>query len=135
MDRIKKKKEETENENRRKKQKIPFMQVDKSGDILSNFFSNFMRQFRNRKGIGLKGVIKGFLSPAPVLKRAEGAKFPNIMGSTQNDTQIAKERREHWKKKLKGMPAKKHSNSQHASQSLKNGKAVNSNPRSPGLRL
>lgn len=34
-----------------KKEKARFIQVDKNGNIFSNFFSNFQRQFKNSKGL------------------------------------------------------------------------------------
>ena len=44
-------KERKENELSEKKKNTPFMQVDKSGDPISNFIDNFKRQFREAKGL------------------------------------------------------------------------------------
>lgn len=45
------KKSVKKNELSEKKKNTPFMQVDKSGDPISNFIDNFKRQFREAKGL------------------------------------------------------------------------------------
>ena len=44
-------KERKENELSEKKKNAPFMQVDKHSDPISNFITNFKRQFREAKGL------------------------------------------------------------------------------------
>lgn len=42
-----------------KKKNIPFMQVDKYSDPISNFITNFKRQFKETKGLGLGRLFGG----------------------------------------------------------------------------
>jgi hypothetical protein len=64
-----KKKEIKKNDDRKK---IPFMQVDRGGNIFTNFFSNFLRQFKNPTKIGLGRVLDKLL----VIKIEESKKKP-----------------------------------------------------------
>ena len=52
-------KERKENELTEKKKNTPFMQVDKHSDPISNFFTNFKRQFKETKGLGLGRLFGG----------------------------------------------------------------------------
>ncbi|MDM1045127.1 hypothetical protein HX004_09495 [Myroides sp. 1354] len=52
-------KERKENELSEKKKNAPFMQVDKHSDPISNFISNFKRQFKDTKGLGLGKLFGG----------------------------------------------------------------------------
>ncbi|MBO9584411.1 MAG: hypothetical protein J7574_09660 [Flavobacterium sp.] len=62
----------------------PFMQADKGGDILSNFFSNFIRQLKNRTKTGLGRLLKKLLAVKinGKTKKPEHKpeKYPDIMG-------------------------------------------------------
>ena len=51
-------KERKENELSEKKN-TPFMQVDKHSDPISNFITNFKRQFKDTKGLGLGKLFGG----------------------------------------------------------------------------
>ena len=51
-------KERKENELSEKKN-TPFMQVDKHSDPISNFITNFKRQFKDTKGLGLSKLFGG----------------------------------------------------------------------------
>lgn len=48
---------EKEIKKRDNREKRPFMQVDKSGDILSNFLSNFLKQLKNPTSTGLGKLL------------------------------------------------------------------------------
>ena len=52
-------KERKENELSEKKKNTPFMQVDKHSDPISNFITNFKRQFKDTKGLGLGRLFGG----------------------------------------------------------------------------
>ena len=52
-------KERKENELSEKKKNTPFMQIDKQSDPISNFFTNFKRQFKETKGLGLGKLFGG----------------------------------------------------------------------------
>lgn len=52
-------KERKENELSKKKKNTPFMQVDKHSDPISNFITNFKRQFKDTKGLGLVKLFGG----------------------------------------------------------------------------
>ena len=52
-------KERKENELSEKKKNAPFMQVDKQSDPISNFITNFKRQFKDTKGLGLGKLFGG----------------------------------------------------------------------------
>nr|WP_315167150.1 hypothetical protein [uncultured Flavobacterium sp.] len=43
------------------REKKPFMQVDKSGDVISNFLSNFLRQLKNPTSSGLGKLLSKLL--------------------------------------------------------------------------
>ena len=96
---------EIEKDDQKKKQKIPFMQVDKNGDIVSNFLSNFMRQFKNQEGKSLFGLLGSLLGlePKPQPEQKQPAKPYDIMGPVQDDKKLAKERRERWQELRKGL--------------------------------
>ena len=72
-------KERKENELSEKKKNTPFMQVDKHSDPISNFITNFKRQFKDTKGLGLGKLFGG--------KRAEQQKQTtepeSIIGATK----------------------------------------------------
>ena len=53
------KKERKENELSEKKKNTPFMQVNKHSDPISNFITNFKRQFKDTKGLGLGKLFGG----------------------------------------------------------------------------
>lgn len=52
-------KERKEKELSEKKKNTPFMQVDKHSDPISNFITNFKRQFKDTKGLGLGKLFGG----------------------------------------------------------------------------
>ncbi|MFV0521285.1 MAG: hypothetical protein ACK5MI_02475 [Mangrovibacterium sp.] len=52
-------KERKENELTEKKKNTPFMQVDKHSDPISNFITNFKRQFKETKSLGLGKLFGG----------------------------------------------------------------------------
>lgn len=52
-------KERKENELSKKKKNAPFMQVDKQSDPISNFITNFKRQFKDTNGLGLGKLFGG----------------------------------------------------------------------------
>lgn len=52
-------KERKENELSENKKNTPFMQVDKHSDPISNFITNFKRQFKDTKGLGLGKLFGG----------------------------------------------------------------------------
>ena len=72
---------------KKNKKKIPFMQVDRGGNILTNFFSNFLRQFKNPTKTGLGRLLDKLLA----IKIEESEKKPaqkpekplDIMGSVK----------------------------------------------------
>ena len=72
-------KERKENELSEKKKNAPFMQVDKHSDPISNFITNFKRQFKDTKVLGLGRLFGG--------KRVEQQKQPaepeSIIGATK----------------------------------------------------
>ena len=72
-------KERKEKEESEKKKNIPFIQVDKGSDPISNFIANFKRQFTDTKGLGLGRLFGG--------KRAEQKKQTaepeSIIGATK----------------------------------------------------
>ncbi|SFQ77788.1 hypothetical protein [Flavobacterium akiainvivens] len=103
---IKKQEKDIEIDERKKKQKIPFMQVDKGGDIFSNFLSNFLRQFKNQEGNSLLGLVGSLLrlKSKPRPKQSQPANPSDIMGPIKDDAKLAKERRERWQEVKKNMP-------------------------------
>jgi hypothetical protein len=52
-------KERKENELSEKKKNTPFMQVDKHSDPISNFITNFKRQVKETKSLGLGKLFGG----------------------------------------------------------------------------
>ena len=52
-------KEQKEKEQIKKKEHSPLIQVDKQSDPISNFFTNFKRQFKETKGLGLGRLFGG----------------------------------------------------------------------------
>lgn len=76
---IKTEKEQKEQELSKKKERMPFMQVDKQSDPISNFISNFKRQFKNTKGLGLERLFGGKRKEQP-----KGTTEPeSIIGETK----------------------------------------------------
>ena len=81
---VEEKKKEIKKKN---KNKTPFMQVDRGGNIFTNFFSNFLKQFKNPTKIGLSRLLDKLL----VIKIKESEKKPadkhekplDIMGSVK----------------------------------------------------
>ena len=69
------------------RKKIPFVQVDRGGNILTNFFSNFLKQLKNPTKTELSRLLDKLL----VIKIKESAKKPvenpekplDIMGSVK----------------------------------------------------
>ena len=69
------------------RKKIPFIQVDRGGNILTNFFSNFLKQFKSTTKTGLGKMLDKLL----VIKIKESEKKPvqksekplDIMGSVK----------------------------------------------------
>ncbi|MCT1523654.1 hypothetical protein [Sphingobacterium hotanense] len=70
----KNRKVELEKDEPRKKDNDPLVQVDKHGDPVSNFISNFKRQFQKAAG------LFGRKSPAPPQRSAEPS---DIIGATK----------------------------------------------------
>ncbi len=72
-------KERKEKELSEKKKNTPLMQVDKHSDPISNFITNFKRQFKDTKGLGLGRLFGG--------KPAEPPKQPaepeSVIGATK----------------------------------------------------
>ena len=72
---------------KKNKNKIPFMQVDRGGNILTNFFSNFLRQFKNPTKTGLGRLLDKLLAikiEESVKKPAQKPEKPlDIMGSVK----------------------------------------------------
>ena len=139
---IKKQEQDVEIDDRKKKQKIPFIQVDKGGDIFSNFLSNFLRQFKNQEGNSLLGLLGSLLRLGPKLQPMpqQLAKPSDIMGATQDDAKLAREKREHWQEKLKDLPSERQSKKQSLTSPLRNevkqeNTASGNATKKPGLRL
>jgi hypothetical protein len=57
---------------KKNKKEIPFMQVDRGGNIFTNFFSNFLKQFKNPTKTGLGRLLDKLL----VIKIKENEKKP-----------------------------------------------------------
>ena len=72
-------KERKENELSEKKKNTPFMQVDKHSDPISNFITNFKRQFRETKGLGLGKLFGG----KRVEQQKQTAEPESIIGATK----------------------------------------------------
>lgn len=129
---------EIENDRQKKKPKIPFMQVDKGGDILSNFFSNFMRQFRNRDNKGLLQLL-GSLWPTKSRPHVQPAQPSNIMGPVQDDAKLAKENRERWQEIKKNIPKSLTKDQSHTTSVKATHKSektqIGNTARKPGMRM
>lgn len=73
-------KKKNEIKKRKDRERKPFIQVDKSGDVISNFLSNFLKQFKNPTTSGLGKLLGKLL----VVKIKENEKEPlkpsDIMG-------------------------------------------------------
>lgn len=92
MKRIKIPKEKKEPEQRRtemtrqmklgKKEKNPFVLIDRSGDLISNFVSNFIRQFKNPTPLGLPKLseLLSLFRTKRIQVEKEQAKPSDIMG-------------------------------------------------------
>jgi hypothetical protein len=67
------------------KEQKPFIQIDRGGNIFTNFFSNFLKQLKNPKSTGLSGLLGKLL----VIKIKESEKEPvkpsDIMGPVKTD--------------------------------------------------
>ena len=72
-------KERKENELSEKKKNTPFMQVDKHSDPISNFITNFKRQFKDTKGLGLDKLFGG----KRVEQQKQTAEPESIIGATK----------------------------------------------------
>lgn len=72
-------KERKENELSEKKKNTPFMQVDKHSDPISNFITNFKRQFKDTKGLGLGKLFGG----KRVEQQKQTTKPESIIGATK----------------------------------------------------
>jgi hypothetical protein len=136
-----KQQKDIEIDDRKKKQKIPFMQVDKGGDIFSNFLSNFLRQFKNQEGNSLLGLLGSLLrlKLRPQPKQLQSANPSDIMGPIKDDAKLAKERRERWQEIKQNRPQdlsqnKSRSTSLKAANENENSTLANK-ARKPGLRL
>src|SRR5690606_26587152 len=62
-----------------KKKNTPFMQVDKHSDPISNFITNFKRQFKETKGLGLGSLFGG----KRVEQQKQTAEPESIIGATK----------------------------------------------------
>ena len=72
-------KERKEKELSNKKEDTPFMQVDKNSDPISNFITNFKRQFKETKGLGLGRLFGG----KRVEQQKQTAEPESIIGATK----------------------------------------------------
>ncbi|RUT68181.1 hypothetical protein D0817_22935 [Flavobacterium cupreum] len=61
-------------------EKRPFMQVDKSGDVISNFLSNFLRQLKNPTRSGLGKLLGRLLFIRIKENQKEPQKPSNLIG-------------------------------------------------------
>ena len=77
-----KKKKEKEIKKETDRKETPFMQIDKNGDIFTNFFSNFFKQLRNRAKTGLGGLLEKLLL-VKINEREKPEKSVDIMGSAK----------------------------------------------------
>lgn len=71
-------KERKEKELLKKKEYNPFIQVDKHGDLISNFITNFKRQFKETKGLLNWGKLFGGKRTEPKKQTAE-----SVIGATK----------------------------------------------------
>jgi hypothetical protein len=72
------KKKEIKKGNQREKR--PFMQVDKSGDVISNFLSNFLKQLKNPTSSGLGKLLGRLLLIRIKENEKEPAKPSDLIG-------------------------------------------------------
>ena len=72
-------KERKEKEQSEQKKNTTFMQVDKHSDPISNFITNFKRQFKDTKGLGLGRLFGG----KRVEQQKQTAEPESIIGSTK----------------------------------------------------
>ena len=72
-------KEQKEKEQIRKKEHSPLIQVDKQSDPISNFITNFKRQFKETKGLGLGRLFGGKRVEPP----KQTAEPESIIGATK----------------------------------------------------
>lgn len=85
MEKIKKPKDKEKRKEADKKEEKPFVQVDKNGDPISNFISNFRRQFKNTTPMRLgkfSELIKLLLTKNPPIEKVQ-TKPSDIMGSVK----------------------------------------------------
>lgn len=85
MKKIKKTKEKQKRKEPDKKEEKPFVQVDRNGDPISNFISNFRRQFKNATSVGLgklSELFKLLLPKLPPVEKVQTKPF-DIMGSVK----------------------------------------------------
>lgn len=64
------------------RKKTPFLQIDKNGDIFTNFFSNFFKQLRNPTKTGIGRLLEKFLV-VKINERKKPEKPVEIMGSVK----------------------------------------------------
>ncbi|OXG05317.1 hypothetical protein BC749_1224 [Flavobacterium araucananum] len=78
--------EEKKKKNKKKviRQSNPFIRIDRGGNFLTNFFSNFFRQLRNPTKTGISGLLGKFLvikiDPKEKNPAQQPAKPADIMG-------------------------------------------------------
>ena len=85
MEKIEKTKEKQKRKEPDNKEQKPFVQVDRNGDLISNFISNFRRQFKNATPIGLgklSELFKLLLTKIPPIEKVQ-TKPADIMGSVK----------------------------------------------------
>lgn len=75
------KKKEKDIDREKDKDNIPFMQVDKGSDPISNFIANLKRQFNNAKGLGLERLF----GRKPAEQQKQPAAPESIIGATKTD--------------------------------------------------
>ena len=73
------KKKEKDIDREKDKDNIPFMQVDKGSDPISNFIANLKRQFNNAKGLGLERLF----GRKPAEQQKQPAAPESIIGATK----------------------------------------------------
>ena len=73
-------KERKEKELLKKKEYNPFIQVDRHGDLISNFITNFKRQFKETKGLLNWGKLFGGKRTEPPKQTAEPE---SVIGATK----------------------------------------------------
>ncbi|KMQ70573.1 hypothetical protein [Chryseobacterium koreense] len=68
-----------------KEKDVPFMQVDKNSDPISNFIANFKRQYREAKGLLNLERLFGGKRPEPPKPASEPE---SIIGATKTDMRL-----------------------------------------------